>query len=82
MATAAPKRMTLAEFLEWDDGTDTRYELVEGEIRVLPLSLVAHGVILANLGYQIGTRLQESHRALIRVGVLIPAKENTSISPI
>jgi hypothetical protein len=23
MATPAPKRMTLAEFLEWDDGSDT-----------------------------------------------------------
>jgi hypothetical protein len=25
-----PRPMTVAEFLAWDDGTDTRYELVEG----------------------------------------------------
>ena len=25
-----PQRMTLAEFLEWDDGTDRRYELLDG----------------------------------------------------
>ena len=25
-------RMTLAEFLRWDDGTDARYELVDGRI--------------------------------------------------
>ena len=24
--------MTLAEFLDWDDGTDTRYELFDGQI--------------------------------------------------
>ena len=30
MADAAEKRMTVAEFLDWDDGTDTRYELIDG----------------------------------------------------
>jgi Uma2 family endonuclease len=33
MATAANHlHMSLAEFLDWDDGTDTLYELVEGRI--------------------------------------------------
>jgi hypothetical protein len=27
MSEAAAKRMTVAEFLRWEDGTDTRYEL-------------------------------------------------------
>ena len=31
MPELAVKRMTLAEFLRWDDGTDTRYELIYGE---------------------------------------------------
>lgn len=30
MASHAPRRMTLAEFLEWDDGTDRRYQLIDG----------------------------------------------------
>ena len=30
MADIAEKRMTVAEFLTWDDGTDTRYELIDG----------------------------------------------------
>ncbi len=29
-ANAAPKRLTLEEYLTYDDGTDTRYELVDG----------------------------------------------------
>ena len=30
MAEPAIRRMTLEEFLRWDDGTDTRYELIDG----------------------------------------------------
>jgi hypothetical protein len=30
MAEPAISRMTLEEFLRWDDGTDTRYELIDG----------------------------------------------------
>ena len=32
MAETAEKLMTVAEFLTWNDGTDTRYELVRGKI--------------------------------------------------
>jgi len=30
MAEPALRSMTLAEFLRWEDGTDTRYELIGG----------------------------------------------------
>lgn len=32
----APRRMTLEEYLNYDDGTDTWYELVNGELVALP----------------------------------------------
>jgi hypothetical protein len=32
MVETAEQQMTLAEFLEWDDGTDTHYELVAGKM--------------------------------------------------
>ena len=32
MAHVAEKLMTVAEFLNWDDGTDTRYELINGRL--------------------------------------------------
>jgi Uma2 family endonuclease len=31
-----PKYMTLEEYLNYDDGTDTRYELVNGELFEVP----------------------------------------------
>jgi len=34
--TVATKPMTLEEYLNYDDGTDTRYELVDGELIVMP----------------------------------------------
>ena len=43
MASPAPERMTLAEFLQWDDGTDRRYELLDGLAMMMAPSLEAHG---------------------------------------
>ena len=34
--TVAPKPMTLEEYLHYDDGTDTHYELVNGELIAMP----------------------------------------------
>jgi Uma2 family endonuclease len=34
--TIATQKMTLAEFLAYDDGTDTRYELENGELIAMP----------------------------------------------
>ncbi|MEM9512432.1 MAG: Uma2 family endonuclease [Cyanobacteria bacterium P01_E01_bin.48] len=36
MTVSVPIRMTLAEYLNYDGGTDTRYELVDGELVVMP----------------------------------------------
>jgi Uma2 family endonuclease len=35
--TIASQKMTLEEYLNYDDGTDTQYELVNGELVVIPL---------------------------------------------
>jgi Uma2 family endonuclease len=36
MTLATPQRMTLEEYLSYDDGTDTRYELVDGVLVAMP----------------------------------------------
>ncbi|MEK0084520.1 Uma2 family endonuclease [Benzoatithermus flavus] len=48
MTGPAEKRMTVDEFLRWDDGTDTRYELVDGVIRAMAPPGGAHGTVAAN----------------------------------
>jgi Uma2 family endonuclease len=74
-------RMTLAEFLDWDDGTDTRYELIEGRVRSMGFASAAHGIVLANLAAEIHGSLHQGCRGLIRIGVLIPGKPDTFYVP-
>jgi Uma2 family endonuclease len=77
MASLAPNRMTLAEFLEWDDGTDRRYELLDGVPVMMAPSLEAHGELVAKLTIEIGNRLQPPCRVISEAGVLIPERGDT-----
>ncbi len=45
MTIATTKKMTLAEYLTYDNGTDTRYELVDGELSRMSLGTGEHGDI-------------------------------------
>jgi hypothetical protein len=41
--------MTLHEFLRWDDGTETRYELFGGLPAAIPLSIEAQRMLAVRL---------------------------------
>jgi len=43
--TIATKKLTFAEYLKYDDGRDTRYELVNGELVPMSLGTGKHGAI-------------------------------------
>ena len=45
MAELAVRRMTLDEFLVWDDGTDTLYELVDGFPMAMAPPAEAHRIL-------------------------------------
>ncbi|MCB1882788.1 MAG: Uma2 family endonuclease [Geminicoccaceae bacterium] len=51
--------MTVAEFLAWDDGTDTRYELVDGAIVAMNPPVVPHGMMIGSLVIALHARLPE-----------------------
>src|SRR5688572_7422890 len=77
MATPAEQlRMTLAEFLEWDDGTDTRYELVEGRIVAMAPPRDDHGTIAMNLGLAIGPALKAPCRVVGNAGIVLPDRDD------
>lgn len=50
MGDLAERRMTLAEFLVWDDGTGTPYELINGAPRAMAPARPRHGLIQRNAG--------------------------------
>jgi Uma2 family endonuclease len=75
MTDAAKQRMTLAEFLAWDDGTDTRYELIAGVPVAMAPPMRAHAEITANIVGALKTRLKPPCRSLIEAG-LVPEGSN------
>jgi Uma2 family endonuclease len=66
---ARQSRMTVAEFLRWEDGTDTRYELVDGRVVAMAPPTGRHGAIARNLFRALDGRLPAPCRALFGVGV-------------
>jgi Uma2 family endonuclease len=77
MATALSKRMSLAEFLVWDDGTDRRYELIDGRVLAMAPPAGAHAVIVVNLARQLGNRLKPPCYAAAEAGVVPPDRADT-----
>jgi Uma2 family endonuclease len=64
-------RISLAEFLSWDDGTDARYELVGGRAVKQPLVHARRGLMIGNAAGEIDRRLavRPSCAAAVRCGV-------------
>lgn len=58
MAEPAIRRMTVEEFLRWEDGTDARYELVDGFVVAMAPPARAHGLLSVRLGGAIETALR------------------------
>jgi hypothetical protein len=77
MASVAPQRMSLAEFLEWDDGTDRRYELLDGIPVMMAPSLEAHGEPAAALALEIGSRVRPPCRVISEAGIIVPDRADS-----
>lgn len=77
MADIAEKRMTVAEFLTWDDGTDTRYELINGRPVAMAPGAPSHSVIVVNLGHELKSRLKAPCYAGSEAGVERPGRDDT-----
>jgi Uma2 family endonuclease len=77
MASHAPQRMTLAAFLEWDDGTDRRYQLIDGVPVMRMPATEAHGELAAALMLEIGSRLKRSCGVIRGVGITVPNRSDT-----
>ncbi len=78
MASRAPKLMTLAEFLEWDDGTDRRYELLDGLPVMMAPATEAHGEIAISLGSRnSAVGCSSPCRVISEAGITIPDRADT-----
>jgi len=59
MAEPAVKPMSLAEFLRWDDGSDTHYELIGGFPLAMAPPAAAHRMLAARLVSRIESALEQ-----------------------
>ena len=77
MAETAEKLMTLAEFLEWDDGSDTRYELVRGKVVAMAPPSAKHSVIASKIGGALEAGLRRPCYVGMNAGVVRPDRDDT-----
>jgi Uma2 family endonuclease len=77
MVETAGRRMTLAEFLAWDDGTDTRYELVRGKLVAMAPPGAKHSVVVPNLGAALRAQLKAPCYVGMNAGVIRPDRDDT-----
>lgn len=79
MAEPAVRYMTLAEFLRWEDGTDTRYELIGAfPVAMAPPARV-HGVLCARLAALIdaGLRSRRPCTTQVEAGIVPAGRDDT-----
>ncbi|HEY1431905.1 MAG TPA: Uma2 family endonuclease [Stellaceae bacterium] len=79
MTELAIKPMTLDEFLRWDDGTETHYELINGFPVAMAPPAEVHRVLAIRLGSQIDAALSRRRpcNAQLEAGVIRPDRADT-----
>lgn len=70
-ALTLPDRMTVQEFLAWDDGTDTRYELVGGRPVAMAAPSPVHSRITGNIAGVLFGRVRPPCRVHTEHGVAL-----------
>jgi Uma2 family endonuclease len=76
---AGNKPMNVAQFLRWEDGTDTRYELVGGYPVAMAPPARAHGILCARLAGMIDTGLRPRRpcTAQTEAGITRPDRDDS-----
>jgi Uma2 family endonuclease len=77
MAQVKEKLWTLEEFLAFDDGTDTSYQLFEGRIVAMNPPLRGHGTLVVRLASIVNSQLKPPCEAIAEAGI-IPANRRNS----
>jgi len=79
MSDPAPRAMSRDEFLRWDDGTDTRYELIGGFPVAMAPPLETHRILAMRLALRIDPALSARRPCNVQTeaGVLHPDRADT-----
>jgi Uma2 family endonuclease len=84
--TTTTQILTFEEYLTYDDGTDTRYELIDGQLIPMSLGTGKHGAIIQFLVRQFEAAIAQSAQSWVAlpalVGVRSPRGRNWDTSRI
>ena len=69
--TIATQKLTFEEYLAYDDSTDTRYELVDGELVPMSLGTGKHGAIIRFVVRQFEDELARSEQPWVPLPTLV-----------
>ncbi len=76
--TVTTKKLTLEEYFSYEDGTDTRYELVDGELVAMSLGTARHGLIVNFLTDQFKSAIAQTRQPWLAIhsvlGVQSPSR--------
>jgi Uma2 family endonuclease len=77
VAEPARRLWRLDEFLAFDDGTDTRYELFDGQIVAMAPGSDVHGALVMRLGRRIGNALPPGCEIIGEAGIVPPERAHS-----
>jgi len=77
VAEPARRLWSLDEFLAFDDGTDTRYELFDGQLVAMAPAADVHGALVMRLGRQIGNALRPGCEVIGEAGIVPPERADS-----
>jgi len=69
--TIATQKLTFEEYLAYNDSTDTRYELVDGELVAMSLGTGKHGAIIRFMVRQFEDALMQSKQPWVPLPALV-----------
>jgi Uma2 family endonuclease len=77
VAEPARRLWTLDEFLAFDDGTDTRYELFDGRMAAMAPASGIHDALVMRLGRRISNALRPGCEVIAEAGIVPPDRADS-----
>ncbi len=81
MAVAAPLRLTVEEYLEWEEDNFEKHEYIDGEVRCMTGATGRHNRIMMNLAIAIGRKLDDSTCYLLSSEMKVKASDTRYLYP-
>ena len=81
MAVESPVRLTVEEYLAWEETNFERHEYIDGEVRCMAGATGRHNRIMSNTNTAIGRQLDDSNCFLLSSEMRVKAGETRYVYP-